>query len=204
MQNFNYLIADAQTRECAYVDPAWEVDRLLKIAAEQDYQITKILLTHRHHDHVNGVPDVSQATGAQVYIHPADALGTQQWTHETVPFQDGTQIPLGALTITTLHTPGHTEGSTSYLIHSTDDPVGHLFTGDCLFQGRCGRWDFPGGNKKTMFETLQSLKTLEPSTKVYPGHDYGSRPVTTIAYEREHNATMRFTTFAEFDVAFRP
>ncbi len=203
MQNFNYLIADSETKECAYVDPAWEVDRLLKIAAEKEYRITKVLHSHCHHDHINGVEEVVQKTGAEVFIHPTDKEPVEKMIGETTPATDGHEIALGSLKITCLHTPGHTEGSTCYLVTGPEDPIGHLFTGDCLFQGRCGRWDFPGGDKRTMFQSLQMLKSLEPLTKVYPGHDYGSKPVTTIEYESRHNANMAVTSYDEFD-QFRP
>src|SRR3990167_3055948 len=72
MQNFNYLIGDPETKECAWVDPAWEVDRLLKIAKADGYQVKKILLSHNHFDHVGGVEELVKATGAVVYIHPDD------------------------------------------------------------------------------------------------------------------------------------
>lgn len=198
LQNFNYLIADQESRECAYVDPAWEVDRLLKIADEKGYLIKKVLLTHCHHDHVNGVDEAVQKTGVEVYIHPDDEGPVQQMVDDISPVHDGTEIPLGKLTVTVLHTPGHTPGSVCYLASGPQDPIGHLFTGDTLFQGRCGRWDFPEGDARKMFESLQMLKTLDPLTKVYPGHDYGSKPVTTIEYERQYNPTMAVTSFEEF------
>src|SRR3989338_5944981 len=155
MKNFNYLIGDPATHECAWVDPAWEVDRLLKIAKADGYQVKKILLTHNHFDHVGGVEELVK--------------------------------------VTAIHTPGHTPGSTCYLI---DDR--HLVTGDTLFQGNCGRCDLPGGSPKKLFESLQQLRSLEPATKVYPGHDYGRVPVTTIGYEKEHNPTMQAKYFREF------
>ncbi len=86
-----------------------------------------------------------------------------------------------------------------YLVEAPKDPILHLFTGDTLFQGNCGRCDLAGGDPKMMFKTLQELKQLDPSTKIYPGHDYGIRPVTTIAYERKNNPTLKAKTYEEFD-----
>src|SRR5436190_23791774 len=72
MQNFNYLIGDPATHECAYVDPAWEADRLLKIAKDEGFKVTKILLTHNHFDHIEGVEAVVAATGAEVFVNKDD------------------------------------------------------------------------------------------------------------------------------------
>lgn len=194
MQNFNYLIGDPAAGECVWVDPAWEVDRLLKIAKADGFQITKILLTHNHFDHIGGVEEVVKATGASVYIHPDDEAPVRKPAVRIVAATPGLEFKIGNLKATVLHTPGHTPGSTCYLI---DDL--HLVTGDTLFQGNCGRCDLPGSDPKKLFESLQRLRGLDPSTKVYPGHDYGAKPVTTIGYEREHNPTMQTRYFKEFE-----
>ena len=194
MRNFNYLIGDPATRECAYVDPAWEVDRLLRLAREEGYRVKKILLTHNHFDHVEGVEEVVRLTGAEVYIHPNDEAPIKRGKARILHANGGMEIKIGGLKIVALHTPGHTPGSTCYLI---DDL--HLMTGDTLFQGNCGRCDLPGGDSKKLFESLQQLKSLEPATKVYPGHDYGHTPVTTIGYEKQHNPTLQSKYFREFE-----
>lgn len=196
MQNFNYLIGDPETRECAYVDPAWEVDRLLKMAVEDGYQIKKILLTHKHFDHIEGVEEVVKKTGAAVFIHPDDAEDLQG----VAPLTFSKEFKVGHLNVTALHTPGHTPGSTCYLVKDPESAVEHLFTGDTLFQGNCGRSDLPGGDPKILYKSLMELKTLDPSTKVYPGHDYGSKPVTTIGYEKQHNPTLKVSSFKDFDL----
>ncbi len=199
MQNFNYLIGDPETHECAYVDPAWEVDRLLKMAKEDGFRVTKILLTHNHFDHIEGVQKVVQETGAEVHIGSEDERPVKKGEGILVSLRHGQEIKLGHLVVTALHTPGHTPGSICYLVKSPDSPLEHLFTGDTLFQGNCGRSDLPGGDPRILYKSLQDLKGLDPTVKVYPGHDYGSRPVTTIKYEVEHNPTLRARTFEEFD-----
>ncbi len=198
MQNFNYLIGDPDSKECAYVDPAWEVDRLLKIAKEDGYRVTKILLTHNHFDHIEGVQKVVEETGAEVLIGAADERPLRKGAGRIVSLTDGQETRIGKIVVAVLHTPGHTPGSVCYLVERAADPVPHLFTGDTLFQGNCGRCDLPGGDPKKLFTSLLKLKSLEPATKVYPGHDYGTRPVTTIGYEKEHNPTMRARSFEEF------
>lgn len=199
MQNFNYLICDTEARECAYVDPAWEVDRILKLAKEDGYKVTKILLTHNHFDHIEGVEEVVRQSGAEVFIHKEDEKPVQTGTGKLIRLASGQEIALGKLKISALHTPGHTPGSTCYLVQDPDDPFGHLFTGDTLFQGNCGRSDLPGGDPKILYKSLMELKTLDPSTRIYPGHDYGIKPVTTIAYEKEHNPTLKVRSYEDFD-----
>ncbi len=199
MQNFNYLIGDSETHECAYVDPAWESDRLLKIARDDGFRITKILLTHNHFDHIEGVEAVVAATGAEVYINKNDDRPLRQGQGRLITLDDGQELKIGHLMVTALNTPGHTPGSTCYLVKDSKTGLEHLFTGDTLFQGNCGRSDLPGGDPRVLFKSLQRLKSLDPSTKVYPGHDYGIRPVTTIGSEKKNNPTMKVGSFEEFD-----
>ncbi|MBI2982540.1 MAG: MBL fold metallo-hydrolase [Deltaproteobacteria bacterium] len=194
MKNFNYLIGDPVTKECAYVDPAWEVDRLLALAKRDGYQIRKVLLTHRHFDHIEGVERVVEETGAQVYVNYLDQEPVQKKAKKIILLTAGGVFGIGELKVTALHTPGHTPGSTCFLVEDL-----HLFTGDTLFQGNCGRCDLPGGDPKELFKSLQKLKGLDPAVKVYPGHDYGTKPVTTIGYERQHNPTLRTGGFGEFE-----
>lgn len=199
MQNFNYLVGDPAVKECIYIDPAWEADRLLKIAKDDGFKVTKILLTHNHFDHIEGVEAVVTATGAEVFINANDDRPLRKGKGRLVALTDGQEFKVGSLKVTALNTPGHTPGSTCYLVEVPHDPILHLFTGDTLFQGNCGRSDLPGGDPKVLYKTLQGLKQLDPSTKVYPGHDYGIRPVTTIGFERQNNPTLKAKIYEEFD-----
>lgn len=199
MQNFNYLIGDPQTKECAYVDPAWEVDRLLRIAEEDGYRVTKILLTHHHFDHVEGVAEVVLKTNAEIFVHESDRPLVETGSASVTSLRQGQKFTIGNLEVTAFHTPGHTPGSVCYSVRDVETSLDHLFTGDTLFQGNCGRSDLPGGNPKTLFDSLQELKTLDPTTKIYPGHDYGTKPVSTIGYEKQNNPTLKAVTFQEFD-----
>lgn len=194
MSNFNELIADTEARVCAVVDPAFEVDRLLKEAAKRGWRIEVVLVTHTHHDHVDGVEEMVRATGAAVYVGAgeAEALARAAPSAKVKPLQGGEAIAVGGLRVETLATPGHTVAGTSYLVD------GNVFTGDTLFIGGCGRTDFPGGDAPTMWRSLQRLASLPEETRVWPGHDYGKTPTSTIGWERTSNPYLLCKNEAEF------
>jgi glyoxylase-like metal-dependent hydrolase (beta-lactamase superfamily II) len=107
--------------------------------------------------------------------------------------KDGDVIEIGSLKANFIHTPGHCPDHISILVEDK------LLTGDTLFVGECGRTDLPGGNPSDMYESLfHKILRLEDSIEVYPGHDYGSKPYSTIGYERENNYTLKPRTREEF------
>ncbi len=198
MENFNYLIGDEATKECVYIDPAWEVDRILRLAEEDGYKVSKILLTHHHFDHVEGVEEVVAKTGASVYGHALDLAQVKTGSATIVPLNEGSAIAIGQFSIKAIHTPGHTPGSTCYLIHDASTGQDHLFTGDTVFQAGCGRCDLPGGDPAVMFHSLQRVKQLPPETLVYPGHDYGDRKISSIQWEKQKNPYFQYDRVEEF------
>ena len=183
MSNFNELIADRRVGRCAVVDPAFEVDRLLREAKQRGWRITTVLVTHTHHDHVDGVEEMVKATGATAYVGAGEveALRRAAPSAKIVGLSGGETIDVGELKIETLPTPGHTVAGTSYIVD------GNVFTGDTLFVGGCGRTDFPGGDAPTLWASLQRLAELPEETRVYPGHDYGQTPTSTIGWEKTTN-----------------
>ena len=109
------------------------------------------------------------------------------------PLAGGETVLVGDVPVTLIHTPGHTPGSQCLLID------GHLLTGDTLFIRACGRWDLPGGDPSLLFESLvNTLKRLDESTVVYPGHNYAERPTSTIADEKQTNPFLQPATKQEF------
>jgi glyoxylase-like metal-dependent hydrolase (beta-lactamase superfamily II) len=198
LSNFNTLIADEKTGDCAVVDPAYEVDRVLKEAQARGWRITKVLLTHTHHDHTDGAEETVRATGATVYVGAGerDAAERAAPSAKIVPLAGGERIPLGDQQIEALATPGHTVAGTSYVID------GAVITGDTLFIGGCGRTDFPGGDPRILWRSLQALAALPEETRVYPGHDYGATPTSTIGWERTTNPYLKCQSEDEF-VALR-
>ncbi len=198
LSNFNELIADSRTGEAAVVDPAYEVDRLLKEAAARGWRIGAILITHTHPDHIDGVGEMVSATGAPVHVGAGEVerVRAEAPSAKVVAVGDGDQIAIGDLRVTALATPGHTVAGTSYLVE------GNVITGDTLFVGGCGRTDFPGGDPRVLWRSLQKLAALPEETRVYPGHDYGASVTSTIGWERTRNPYLLCKSEDEF-VALR-
>jgi hydroxyacylglutathione hydrolase len=193
MANYVYFVGDSNTREMAVVDPAWDVDRIVEMAQESDLTITKILITHSHFDHINGVEALLNRTKAKVYINTAEAEFMKAVWSELVKVDSGDTTRVGDVEITFLHTPGHTPGSQCFLVQN------HLISGDTLFIGACGRCDLPGSNPEDMYYSLtQRLAKLDDSTVVFPGHNYAARPYSTIADEKRFNPYLQFQSLQDF------
>lgn len=193
MENFVYLIVDVTTQRAAVVDPAWDIPAVLHKANEWGVTITDILLTHSHHDHINGVDELLHHTDAQLHLLKPEA---QFWgKHLQLPtlHHGGDRIMLGNTAITILHTPGHTPGSACY--HLGND----LLTGDTMFVYGCGRCDLRGGDPNQMFDTLNKLqRDLPKSTCIRPGHNYSVTPTSTLAEEISGNPFLHFTDRDKF------
>jgi hydroxyacylglutathione hydrolase len=200
MANFIYVLGCPETGEGAVVDPAWDADTILKIAAEAGLRITQILLTHGHPDHINAVEAVLEATDAIVQLHrdevdymrqvaeyfqmPVEFMNRRSGNFK--PVTEGEQIRIGNLSVDVLHTPGHSPGSQCFLVH------GNLISGDTLFIDACGRVDFPGGDAGKMWHSLnRRLATLPDDTIVYPGHHYGYRTTASIGEQKQTNPYLR-------------
>ena len=207
MMNFVYLIGCAETREAAVVDPAWDVQSILKIAEESDLKINRIFLTHGHPDHVNGLEALLEATDAKVYMHademdymrqvaalfrmPVEFMNRRSGNFQTI--SDGDQILVGRLPVQFLHTPGHTPGSQCFLVEK------NLVSGDTLFINACGRVDLPGGDPEKMWWSLnRRLRALEDDTVLYPGHNYADRPTATMGEQKQTNPYLKYDSLDQF------
>jgi len=173
--NFAYLVYCPGQRRGIAIDPSFAAAAVLAVAAEHSVQIDLVANTHGHSDHTAGNAELLAATGARLAAHPADVPGAD------LALGDDDTLAIGGGTIRALHTPGHSPGSLCFL---TDDAV---LTGDTLFVTRCGRADLAGSDVNQLFDSLQRLKQLPAETIVYPGHDYGPRPVSTIGDECRTN-----------------
>ena len=201
MANFCYLVGDETLKTCALIDPAFETDRILAAAGDLGYRVTHIINTHGHSDHTAGNEAIKTATGAKLLIHAVDANRLGKVVHKTfsrilggkgspapdVLLNDNDLIQIGDSTnLRAIHTPGHTPGS--ICLYSD----GHIFTGDTLFVGAVGRTDLPGGSSKQLLTSIQEkIYTLPGSTIVWPGHDYGPYPSSTIEQEKQTNSFTR-------------
>ena len=200
MANFCYLIGDEATKTCALIDPAFETDRILREVESEGFQVTHIINTHGHSDHTAGNQAIKAATGAKLLIHELDANKLGKVVHKTfsrmlggkgsprpdIMLQDNDLIQIGESGLTVLHTPGHTPGG--ICIYSGN----HIFTGDTLFVGAVGRTDLPGGSLKQLLASIQKkIYTLPGETIVWPGHDYGSHPFSTVEQEKNTNPFTR-------------
>lgn len=204
MANYVYLIGSTKTREVAVVDPAWEIDRIVQLAQADEMMITHILVTHAHPDHVGGklfglkiegIAELLEKVDAKVVINKAEAgYLTPLSGSNIVRADNGHTVILGDVTITLIHTPGHTPGSQCFLVQD------RLVSGDTLFIGSCGRVDLPGSNPEQMYDSLVNrLMKLDDKTVVLPGHNYAAgRTSTTIGEERKQNPYVQFRSVSEF------
>lgn len=186
MDNFSYLLYCPETRIGAAIDPSMHPERLLDKARELDVTIALLLNTHGHRDHVAGNGTIIEATGARVAAH---ALELPQ---PDIILSEGSTLAVGNGLVEVLHTPGHTPGS---LVFKAGDL---LVTGDTLFVSRCGRADLPGSDVASLYDSLQRLKTLSEHCEVYPGHDYGPQPTSTIGWELQHNDYLKCPDLQSF------
>jgi len=175
-QNFAYVIGDEKTMTAAIVDPAWEVDKLLEMCADLGLKVSCVINTHSHHDHVQGNDLVVRGTGAKVVMHEKSPV------RKDIGVKDGDTIDIGSLKAKVIHTPGHCPDHICILID------GKLLTGDTLFVGECGRTDLAGGSPSDLYDSLfRKVLPLRDSIEVYPGHDYGYKPTSTIEEEKKNN-----------------
>ena len=188
--NFSYIIADDSTKETAVVDPNFNADAIIRIVRDEGLNVKLVINTHGHFDHTASNEDFRSNFGAKVVAHKLSNV------NKDVSVIDGDVIKVGKIVIKVIHTPGHTQDSICLLV---DDK---LLTGDTLFVGECGRTDLPGGSAEDMYRSLfGKLMKLDDNIMVYPGHDYGSKPYSTIAVERRSNYTLQKRTVEEF-IAF--
>ena len=194
MQNFCYIIGDEKSKEAAVVDCGWETDILIDIAEKEKLKISKIILTHSHYDHTQKVAELSEKTKAGVYFHKSDFEEIKKFVAQNNKFfvNDNDEIEVGHIKIKVIHTPGHTQGAICLLFENK------LITGDTLFVNAIGRTDLAGGDSVKLFSSLQKLKKLSEDIEVYPGHDYGDTPFSTIGNEKKNNPYFKCESLEEF------
>lgn len=191
-----YVVGCEETKEGLVIDPGGDSDRILALIERSGLNVTQLLNTHGHADHIAGNAAIHRALGCKILIHEADAdmitsraSSLLDWIPEGEPsppadrrLSDGDQVQVGSLAFDVLHLPGHTPGGIGLL---TDKVI---FTGDTLFAESIGRTDLPGGSEEVLFRTLaERIATLDDQLTAYPGHG----PATTIGREKERNPFLR-------------
>jgi glyoxylase-like metal-dependent hydrolase (beta-lactamase superfamily II) len=197
---FSYLIGDEKTQEGLFIDPADDAKRLLSEAKSHGLKTIKYIVnTHSHVDHVMGNAEMVRKTGAKIVVHEEDASAVSRTPSDLLEMfgatpsppaeilvKDGDVIQVGDVKLKVIHTPGHSPGGMSLYLD------GMVFTGDTLFVGSVGRTDFPGSSWDVLEASVRKkLYVLPGETVVFPGHNYGSTPTSTIQNERRHNPFVR-------------
>lgn len=186
--NFSYIIADDTTREAAVVDPSFNAGEIIHILKTENLKLKYVINTHGHSDHTVGNEELHSMFGAKTVAHKLSR------TNADAAVDDGDVIHVGNVSIKVIYTPGHTPDSICLLVDKKK-----LLTGDTLFVEECGRTDLPGGNSRSMYDSLfNKLLKLSDDVEVYPGHDYGSKPSSTMSEEKRSNYTLKPRSLAEF------
>ena len=203
MAVFCYIIGCPETGEALVVDPAGDEERVAEAIRAEGLRLKFIFNSHGHPDHTCGNSRMRDLTGAPIVMHAADddfyntpesRRMFAEWGFAPSPRADirlegDTTLAVGNLKLDVLHTPGHSPGG---LCLSAE---GNLFTGDTLFVGSGGRTDLPGASLQVLLKSIRKLMALPDETVVWPGHDYGDTPTSTIGREKQTNVYV-----VEFDL----
>lgn len=187
MQNFTYILEDENTSEGIIIDPSWELDEIMRIVHKNNLTIKYIVNTHHHFDHTIGNDTIKKETGAPILQYETSTI-----KHD-LEVSDGDKIKFGNSELIVIHTPGHSKDSMCLV------GDGKIFSGDTLFVGTCGRVDLPGGDARELYHSLVDiLRKMDDNLVMYPGHNYGSTPTSTLGTQKKMNFVMQPRTEAEF------
>jgi len=195
LENNSYMIADPETLKAAVIDPSFDSEVILEEAQRAGWNITQIWLTHAHFDHIAGATTIASMNqnSIPVYLHPDDlnlyrlggrnasfGMSIGNLPEPQASLQHRQQLLIGNQKLEVRHTPGHTPGHVVF--HSAE--TGVVFCGDLIFYQGIGRTDMPGGDFKTLINSIQTqILTLPPETDLLSGHG----PATTVGDESENN-----------------
>jgi len=183
-RNYAYLIACEKTREGALVDPSPDLFMVTKAVREEGVEIKYVINTHSHFDHSGGNDQFHRVKRGK----PVTFINCGGDTE----IKDGGTLNLGELNLEFIHTPGHTKDSICIKVKDK------LITGDTLFVGKVGG-TYSERDARMEFESLKKIMALPPGTEVWPGHNYGVRPCSTIGFELKSNPFIkRLGDFSEF------
>jgi glyoxylase-like metal-dependent hydrolase (beta-lactamase superfamily II) len=206
MVNFSYLIGDRDSGEAILVDPAYDIDGLLAIVAEEGLRLTGVIGTHYHADHVGGnmmgfdvigIAELLTRHDVPIHLQRPEVEFVTRTTgvseDSLVGHDPGDEISVGGIPIHLIHTPGHTPGSQCILIDK------RLVSGDTLFLDGCGRTDLPGGDAETLYHSITSgLSDIPDDVILCPGHQYSPKPTQTMGETRAKNIVFRPPTVEQW------
>ncbi len=210
MVNFAYLIGDRSTGAAVLVDPAYDAAGLLDVVDEEGLQLTGVIGTHYHADHVGGrmmgfdvigIAELLAVVDVPVHLQKPELDYVTKVTgvgaDHLVGHDSGDRIALGEVTIELLHTPGHTPGSQCVLVRD------RLVSGDTLFLDGCGRTDLPGGDPEALYRSItSSLADIGDDVILCPGHQYSTKPFQTMGETRARNIVYRPDTVEQWLALF--
>jgi len=185
-RNFGYFLADKPGGCSAVVDPSGRADLFLELNERHKCELKYVILTHDHYDHTGGAQAIGSQSAALMVMHKLTGHRAD------LAVEDGEELSLGSLHLKIIHTPGHTADSICVLCENI------LLTGDTLFVGKVGGTDLGRGARAEYDSLNKKLMKLPDETKVYPGHDYGVAPSSTIGREKETNPFILCKSFEEF------
>ncbi len=185
--NFSYVVADEESKDAIVVDPSTNVKEIVETVESSSLKVIYIINTHAHIDHTMGNGELKSKYAAKIVAYQSSPVT------KDLGVDDGDILRFGKIEASILHTPGHSPDSICILINSK------VLTGDTLFVGECGRTDLSGGNSVDMYESLfAKLMHLDDNVEVYPGHDYGILPNSTIGKEKMTNYVLEPRSLQEF------
>lgn len=198
IRNLVYLVFDAKTRDGVVIDPGFQANEIESEIEHHKIRIRCILITHHHWDHTNLAEHMSVKYNIPVVISE-EAFKQAHLSNfsSLVTVAHKKELHFGSIKITPILTPGHTAGCVCYLIDKS------LFSGDTLFIEGCGVCNDQGSDPIKLFNSLRTLKeSLNPTTKIYPGHKYHHDPGMYFSFVLKKNIYLHFNDVANF-VAFR-
>jgi len=211
MRNFTYAIGDSQTGEVLLVDPAYRPRELLEMLKADGMTLVGAVATHYHPDHIGGsligsqhvagIVELREMTGVPIHVNEHEVGWIVERTGidraALVAHEDRDQLSVGDVQVTLLHTPGHTPGSQCLLVE------GNMLSGDTLFIDGCGRTDFPGGDTRELFVSLnERLSAVSDETVLFPGHLYSPESFLPMGVVRERNPVLSVASLEQWLAMF--